>query len=371
MTVLTRSGLGAAVSAVLLGLAGWWWHYTELVVAAAVVAVLVVGAIWAARRPTALDVHRRVPAPQIARGDPLRLTYRVVNRASHRSSPVTVVDRFAGTEVRTAIAPVGARELVDVSTLVPTSRRGLFELGPADVVRRDPFGLAVGSVTLPERAPIVVHPRVHVLTAATGSIRTSESESAVRRATVDPLSGFVSLREYVPGDDPRLIHWPTTARVGTLMVREHVEVRRPEFTVVLDTAADVVTPDDFEEMVDVAASIAVHALRDGLDVVVRTTDRAHPGRRGALVQDTHVLDLLTPVEQTSGTELLSVAALFTGGLDQTSVTLVTGPGGPSSGLAGANLMTVARIGRGAALVPGITIAVEDARAFVERWRSWR
>ena len=100
----------------------------------------------------------------------------------------------------------------------------------------------------------------------------------MRRATVDPLSGFVSLREYVPGDDPRLIHWPTTARVGTLMVREHVEVRRPEFTVVLDTAAHVATADDFEEMVDVAASIAVHALRDGLDVVVRTTDRDHPGR---------------------------------------------------------------------------------------------
>ncbi len=66
------------------------------------------------------------------------------------------------------------------------------------------------------------------------------------------MSGFVSMREYVAGDDPRMIHWPTTARTGTLMVREHVEVRRPEFTVVLDTAPSVGTPDDFEEAVDVA-----------------------------------------------------------------------------------------------------------------------
>jgi uncharacterized protein (DUF58 family) len=371
VTVLTRSGLGAAVAAVLLAVAGWWWHYIELVVIAAVVAVLVVGAVWSARHRTALIVHRRVHTVRVARGDPLRLTYRVVNQASHRSSPVTVVDRFAGRDVRTPVPPVAARDLADVGTLVPTSRRGLFELGPADVVRSDPFGLAIGSVTLAEQVPVVVHPRVYVLNAATGSIRTTESESAVRRATVDPLSGFVSLREYVPGDDPRLIHWPTTARVGALMVREHVEVRRPEFTVVLDTAAHVATPDDFEEMVDVAASIGVHALRDGLDVIVRTTDRAHPGRRAALVHDKHVLDLLTPVAQTTGTELLSVAALFTGGLDQTSVTLVTGPGGPSSGLRGAGLMTVVRVGRGAALVPGITIAIEDARAFVERWRAWR
>ena len=64
----------------------------------------------------------------------------------------------------------------------------------------------------------------------------------IRRAASDPLCGFVSLREYVPGDDPRLIHWPTTARVGTLMIREHVELRRPEFTVVLDTAPEASAP---------------------------------------------------------------------------------------------------------------------------------
>jgi uncharacterized protein (DUF58 family) len=81
------------------------------------------------------------------------------------------------------------------------------------------------------------------------------------------------MREYVPGDDPRMIHWPTTARTGTLMVREHVEVRRPEFTIVLDTADAAGTPDDFEESVDVAASLAVHAIAAGLDVVVRTTSR--------------------------------------------------------------------------------------------------
>ena len=70
-------------------------------------------------------------------------------------------------------------------------------------------------------------------------MHTVEDEAVVRRAASDPLSGFVSLREYVDGDDPRLIHWPTSARMGTLMLREHVELRRPEFTVVLDAVDDV------------------------------------------------------------------------------------------------------------------------------------
>ena len=101
-----------------------------------------------------------------------------------------------------------------------------------------------------------MHPKIYGLIGPQGAARVVESESVVRRATIDPMSGFISMREYVPGDDPRMIHWPTTARTGTLMIREHVEVRRPEYTIVLDTARAVGTPDDFEEAVDVAASLA-------------------------------------------------------------------------------------------------------------------
>ena len=46
------------------------------------------------------------------------------------------------------------------------------------------------------------------------------------------------------GDDPRLVHWPTSARMGTLMIREHVELRRPEFTVLLDAADSVADAED-------------------------------------------------------------------------------------------------------------------------------
>ena len=90
-----------------------------------------------------------------------------------------------------------------------------------------------------DRSSVIVHPKIYDLVGPQGAVRVVENESVLRRSTADPMSGFVSMREYVAGDDPRMIHWPTTARTGTLMVREHVEVRRPEFTVVLDTAPTV------------------------------------------------------------------------------------------------------------------------------------
>ena len=179
-----------------------------------------------------------------------------------------------------------------IESRIPTKRRGLFDVGPIEIERIDALWLTVGTRRTGQVSPVVVHPKVYDLLGPQGAVRAVENESVIRRASSDPLSGFVSMREYVPGDDPRLIHWPTTARVGTLMIREHVDVRRPEFTVVLDTAPEASAPDDFEEMVDVAASLAVHAIRSGLDVMVRTTDRNHAGRPTPLAADSMVLELL-------------------------------------------------------------------------------
>ena len=67
---------------------------------------------------------------------------------------------------------------------------------------------------------------------------------------------FSSLREYVPGDDRRQIHWRSSARLGTLMVRQHVDANEPRATVVLDARQSVWTEDSFEEGIEVAASVA-------------------------------------------------------------------------------------------------------------------
>jgi uncharacterized protein (DUF58 family) len=371
--MLTRSGLGAVVAGLVLVMLGAWWGYEEVVIIGAGVGALVLLALWVSQRPLRARVRRRINAIRVPRGDPILLGYRVRNDTRFSSSRATVIDRCDGQQSSVVIDPVPPGGIIDVPTTIPTRRRGVFPVGPFIVERIDPFHLAVGRWRDPdERYPpsVTVHPKVYELVGPQGAIRVVENESQLRRTATDPLAGFVSMREYVPGDDPRLIHWPTTARTGTLMVREHVEVRRPEFTIVLDTGADVGTPDDFEEAVDVAATLAVHALRSRLDVVVRTTSRTHGGRPTPLVDDGSVLDLLTPVQQTEGEDLLSIPALFAHGLDHTSVVVVTGPSGPSSRFAHLDTMIVVRVGAGARSGAGVAMAVADAQEFVRRWRSF-
>lgn len=371
--MLTRSGLGAVIAAVVLTVLGVIWSYEELIVVAVGIGFVIAFAVVVARRELRSSVERRIRTIRVPRGDPVRVSYRVRNDTTHRSGRATLIDRCDNTEVEVAIEPVGAGEVIDLVATLPTRRRGVFDLGPLDIQKIDPFFLAAGRWRNEPNPSLLnsvtVHPKVYEMVGPPGSSRVVENESIVRRAAADPMSGFVSMREYVPGDDPRLIHWPTTARTGMLMVREHVEVRRPEFTIVVDTGSRASTEDDFEEIVDVAATLAVHALRTGLDVVVRTTNRDHPGRPTSLASEAEVLDLLTPVRHSTD-EAMHVAALFTQGLDHTSVLLITGPEGPTSRLTTNDQMLTIRVGDGARPGRGIAVAAQDAPDFVNRWRSW-
>lgn len=365
--MLTRSGLGAVVVALLTLGFGLWWHYDELVVVAGAIAAALVAAMWAARRQPSLTVHRSIGTARVARGTPLAVEYQVANTSSRATPNLALVDHLDGEDTSIALAALPARGHATIAASLPTRRRGIFDAGPLVARRVDPLGLAVGSRKVADRATVLVHPKVYPLERITGATRDMETEVATRRARHDAHSGFVSLREYVPGDDPRLIHWPTTARVGHLMVRENVENRTPEITIVLDTARQVASADDFEEMVDIAASLALQSLRAGTDLVLRTTDRQHPGQRAPVAGELEVLRLLAVVGQVDGPEVLTVGGLFTEGLTQHTITIVTGPHGPSSRIRDTSSMLIVRVGAGATTGDGAAFAAPDAATFAARW----
>src|SRR5690606_7415753 len=79
LSVLTRSGLGAAVTAVVLAVCGWWWHYEELLIAAGCIVVAIAVALWGSRFEHRARIGRRIMAPRVARGDPIRVVYRATN----------------------------------------------------------------------------------------------------------------------------------------------------------------------------------------------------------------------------------------------------------------------------------------------------
>jgi len=105
-------------------------------------------------------------------------------------------------------------------------------MGSLRAVRGDVFGLIRRVVQWPVHRQVFVHPRtVRPSSSLPGYVHDLEGEESTKRTASD-LS-FHTLREYVPGDDRRFIHWKSTARNGTLQVREFLQTHRSQVGVVL------------------------------------------------------------------------------------------------------------------------------------------
>ena len=85
-------------------------------------------------------------------------------------------------------------------------------------------------------------------------------------------ASFHQLREYVPGDDLRRIHWRSTAKTGDLLVKQMVDTTRPELVVVLDNRTSAIGADDFEHAVEIAASILKAAEDDDFPTTLLFAD---------------------------------------------------------------------------------------------------
>ena len=177
---------------------------------------------------------------------------------------------------------------------IPTQRRGPVSLGPWSLERVDPWGLLRRRVGEAEGVAVLVIPRVRPVSLATLPSALADFGGSAEMGTTT----FATLREYVVGDELRHVHWRSSAKTGTLMMRQYIDVTRPRITLVLVVEERAYTSEDeFEGAVDFLASLAAVASSSGLDVDVCTTtgERAsHGGGRSSAV-----LDLLALVEQGS------------------------------------------------------------------------
>ncbi|WP_336992353.1 DUF58 domain-containing protein [Leucobacter sp. VD1] len=206
-----------------------------------------------------LELDRR----SVTVGGEVQLRVIVENGGSRPALPA-VAELPVGPALRELTVPfIGPGASVELPVRVAAVRRGVVPVGPLTVARRDPVGLLRREVTWPERHLVHVHPAIAVLPPnSAGLVRDLEGASS-RRLTDSDLS-FYAVREYARGDAMRHVHWKSTARTGTLMVRQYEESQTARVAVLFDAIREEYQNDDeFELAVSVAASISVQAVREG------------------------------------------------------------------------------------------------------------
>ncbi len=100
------------------------------------------------------------------------------------------------------------------------ARRGLFQVGQVEVTSQDPFGLFRLSRRFLEPQDYIVLPGTEPLPDLDPRLANLPSDSRVTRRSNHITPDSSSVREYNYGDSYRRIHWPSTARLNTLMVKE-------------------------------------------------------------------------------------------------------------------------------------------------------
>ena len=103
---------------------------------------------------------------------------------------------------------------------VTFERRGMRRLEPARLVIADPLGLLERTVEAGAGQEVLVLPRIEPVVALGGGAGAAAVAAAgARPAEVAAEIEMESLRPYREGAPASRIHWPTVARVGTLMER--------------------------------------------------------------------------------------------------------------------------------------------------------
>jgi uncharacterized protein (DUF58 family) len=289
---ITTRGYGLLAAGALLLAAGFWFGYPELAALGAAAIVAVVGALaFVAWRPR-LTVSRIVDPDRVMRGEPSRVTLHVANASRFFGASLVARDRLALADGRSASSRARADgrsassraggtvpvplvrlrpgKVTTVAYGVPTRRRGVIDIGPLEVSRRDPLALVGVVRRYGGQNKVWVRPRVHVITAVPVGLSRS-MDGRIDRVPHGSIT-FAALREYVMGDDLRHVHWRTSARVGELMVREHVDTSLPRIVILLDDRAEAHLPDGgggestFEAACEGAASVLVAAYREDVQV---------------------------------------------------------------------------------------------------------
>ena len=304
---LNRNGTAVLVAAVLLVALGIVTGYREFVVLALVAAMVLAAAVLVPRVTSPIE-FRRIDTPKfVPRG--AMLTIRLEAESDRPAPPTRVIDQLAGASVPIDLPEIDPTLTTVVTYRLQALRRGAHLVGPLLEERTDPFGLAVRTVEHDVTEEILVHPTIHPLRLPESGNRQRQTRATVMRFSEDPLADFRSLREYVVGDDSRLVHWASSAKTGTLMVRDHFELRRTTRCVILDTVDRAMTDLLFEDAVEIAASLTCESLERNIPVVAKTRDPHAPGRARHLRERQEALELFTRVQRTTLDDTLSVGQL--------------------------------------------------------------
>lgn len=195
-----------------------------------------------------------------------------------------------------------------------TERCGAVQFSCAQARVEDVLGLWSVRIKPFARGGTMIYPRrIHVETELSRlTIGSTLNDSQMQNRKGNDPSEMFDIREYVPGDDIRSIHWKLSGKLDTLILRQSSEPVHYQVAFMPDLAlhtiqGEDVTGDEINTAVAIGASVSEALVRHGLSI-----GAVLPGEHGVYIreiknrQDLSVMMsewLSTPVHDKNGSSL--------------------------------------------------------------------
>ncbi len=307
--------------------------YTHLLVLGL---LLVIGAwVWVRVVARSVRVSRKPDFYRASVGDIFKEQYELVNSGRLPGMWVELYNEMplptaAGSRLLTHLMPNEKQAYVARTWL---TRRGGFPVGPTVLKVSDPLGLFRAERRFPADRSLVILPMIVPLQSFLTRPGLIPGGAVIRRKTMDITPHAAGVREYVSGDPMKRIHWPTSARRGTLMVKEFEQDPHAEVWLFLDAQQKVqsqkpyetpamplenllfsrkpkltLSPSTLEYSISIAASLAHYFIGERRAVGLVTEDRTYAvlNAERSERQENKILETLAFVQ---GKGDLSISAL--------------------------------------------------------------
>jgi len=292
---------------------GWWFLGATLLLGAAavdaginlyfltfgmMVCLLIAGIALSEIGLAGLRVKRVLP-PAVHAGTPYLMGITLENKKRRLPAfSIEVEDLIDGRpiEKRCYFLKLPAGRQQETAYRHTMARRGRYTLSGFRLATKFPFGLVQRARAVADNDELWVYPALAPVAAAL--LRGLPGRAAAGPDWMPSRQGeFRELRAFRPGDEPRDIHWRSSARRGVLLVREMDDEQARQATVVLDNdpalSADAAA---FERAVSQTAGLCVELSRRGFSVAlaVRGGDMAAGVGPAHLARIMRVLALIAP-----------------------------------------------------------------------------
>ncbi len=232
--------------------------------------------LWWARRQMRFLTARRLLPDFVFAGTPFTLPILVDNKGRQAAFGISIHDAGAEPQGSRFISSVAGGGTVTLSVTMEIARRGVYVLNALELNTGFPLALVHFTKRTGTTDRLVVFPRLGQLRCA--ALRrflgrhspTLGQAQAFARRHPGAQTEFHGLRSFRSGDSPRWIHWRTTARRGTVMVREFEDMPNDHLVLVVDPGS--VESPRLERLLSFAATICWEWCRqkgDRLALAVR------------------------------------------------------------------------------------------------------